>query len=51
MTGCTIQKRKRGAWGPDDYFLKCKTGTVGYWKTRDEAKAALANIRKQNKKK
>lgn len=50
-SSCTIQKRKRGAWGPDDYFLKCKEGTVGYWKTKEEAKRALAKIRSDNKKK
>jgi hypothetical protein len=50
-SACTIKKRKRGAWGPDDYFLKCKEGTVGYWATMEQAKQALAKSRQQNKSK
>jgi hypothetical protein len=48
-TLCTIQKRKRGAWGPDDYFLKCKEGIIGFFPTRQAASAKLSEIRQRNK--
>lgn len=33
----TVEKRKRGAWGPDDYFVKNRGKVVGFFPTRDLA--------------